>query len=332
MLLKHACMLVVGGGGGGDVVSAYLIAKLLRSMGYRVVVASIVWERFTRDPVPGPIPLNSLKGDVEVFSWAGVAYGGCWTVRAGVLVEPTACRLARAVGEPVGLLDAWRGEVGVRLGVLELSSLYGCDAVMVVDVGGDVVAEGCEEELWSPLADSVSLSAAANSGLEAYLVVYGPGADGELSQETVLEKLSSLYDAYVWVFGLPKTLAEEGLAVASYAGTEAGMVPLRFLVEGPGVDRIRRGSRTVRRSICSPVAFVLDAARVYLRHRLSRLVAGTVSIYEARARLNEAGVYTELDLEEDVAAVRARGVEPNARVLEELRLRGRRLLGWQPCR
>ncbi len=191
----------------------------------RVVVASLVWERMVYDPEPGPIPLESLEGHVVLGGYSGHAMGRCWALRRGALVVPSACRLAEAVRRPVALLDCSRGEVGVRMGLLELADVHGCDTVLAVDVGGDIVAQGCEEDLWSPLADSLTLAATALSGLRGFVVVYAPGADGELDPGLVMSRLSELYDAYQAGFGLPRSLAEEEGWVVEAVGSEAGPAP-----------------------------------------------------------------------------------------------------------
>ncbi len=325
------CMLVVGAGGGGDVVSAYLLAKALEQVGYRTVVASLVWERFVRDPEPGPIPIRELKGMVELGDWSGVSLGPCYAIRRGVIVEPAACRLSRLSSEPVGLLDAYGGELAVRLGLLELASLNGCDAVLAVDVGGDILAVGCEPGLWSPLADSITLAATALTGLEAYVVVYAPGADGELAQDEVVDRAGSLYRSFVTVLGLPARLLRSYAWLVKGVGTEAGSVPLTFIEKGPGVRMIRGGSRWVYVNPFTTAAIVLEARGVYGASPLAKAVTGSTSILEASQRLNELRVFTELNLEEGIALLRGLGLDPTPQLLTRIREEGRRLLGWKPC-
>jgi hypothetical protein len=331
-VLNSSCAIVVGAGGGGDVSSAYLVARMLESSGLRTALASLVWERLVYDPEPGPLPLEHLSGNIELLEWAGVAYGLCWAIRRGVAVYPSACKLAAATRRPVGLLDCSKGELGVRLGILELSHLFSCDTIVAVDVGGDVVARGCEEELWSPLADSLTLAGLAQSGLRGYVAVYAPGADGELTEDQVLERISELHEAYVAGFGIPRWLIIREGWVVRIVGSEASRMPIDFLLEGPGEAPIRGGVRRVRRGAHLLIGFILEASRLYNSSELAKAVTGTSTVEEASERLNEISVYTELDLERDLTALGGvEALEKTPQIVERLRAEGRKRLGWKRC-
>jgi hypothetical protein len=64
--------------------------------------------------------------------------------------------------------------------------------VALVDVGGDVLAHGHEENLASPLCDSVLLAASRFMQTPVIGAVFGAGCDGELRPAEVLERIAEL--------------------------------------------------------------------------------------------------------------------------------------------
>ncbi|ABM80920.1 DUF1152 domain-containing protein [Hyperthermus butylicus] len=324
---KPHCVLVVSTGGGGDVTSALVLAGALGRTGVAVVTAVGVWERFVRDPEPGPVPLESLVG-VERGEHVARLLRGCYAIRSGRYVLPSACNALRVVDTTVYAVDMWRGSLGIAMALQELAGLHGCDAALVVDVGGDILASGCEKGLWSPLGDSVGLAGVLESGLPAVLAIHGLGADGELSEEELLEKMALVarQKGYRWIRGLDGEDVELLEKLITVVYTEASRMPLLAVKGHYGRLSIRRGTRMVRISLVQAATFFLDAV-VAAEYTLAKLVRGTTSLEEARRRLNMAGVYTELDLEEDLRMA-GRG-DPEAADPVKVREEGRQRLA--PC-
>ena len=77
----------------------------------------------------------------------------------------------------------------------------GCDLLVCVDVGGDVLARGGEPGLASPLCDAVMVAAALRIAgrVKPLLAVIGPGCDGELTAAEVLERVAELARAGAWL-------------------------------------------------------------------------------------------------------------------------------------
>ena len=74
------------------------------------------------------------------------------------------------------------------------SSELDVDLVVFVDVGGDVLAEGAEPGLRSPLCDAVMLAVAgrlARAGRPVLIGVFGTGCDAELTTAEVLTRLAA---------------------------------------------------------------------------------------------------------------------------------------------
>ena len=327
---RPSCVIFFAVGGGGDAATAAALAASFSAVdGVRVVLASNAWERFVRDPNPGPIPLNCFVGVEPVHPHAARVGVGCRAFRPPAVLEPAVCRAARAARVPSYIVDLWAGSVGAAQALEAIASLHGCEAVVAVDVGGDVLARGCEEELWSPLADSVGLAATVETGLDAVLAVHSPGADGELPASLVLRYISEVAAAggYLWARGLSRY--ELGLweQVVEAVHTEAGRIALLAARGYHGGYAIRMGTRRVEVGIVNALTFFLDARRA-ARYSLARIVAGSGSLWEARERLNMLGVYTELDLEEDLSL--KGGGKPDPSLLGLVRLEGRRRV--RPCR
>ena len=316
---KPRSVVVCAIGGGGDVISAAAHSVWLESMGVRTTLAAIAWERYVVDPCPGPLRFEHLDG-VAAGVESVAALGSCRAVRlcgcrGGVFI-PQVCRVSRILSRPVYIVNAWGGAEGIARSLIEVSSITGAEAILGVDVGGDVLGEGYEANLWSPLADSLSLAGMVGSGLPGVVGVQSPGADGELPIGYMLERLSDVaadggLRAARMLTGLEARVIEE--LVAGGAVTEASLLQVLARRGVRGVVMLRGGARRAWLSILQTLIFYLDAYSLSKLSPLYRLVARTTSLDEAVMRLNEAGVYTEYNLEEDMARRACLGEAPDPR-------------------
>ena len=327
--LRGKRVVVAGIGGGGDALGALVFYHKLKAMGAEPLLASVVWERFVLDPFPGPIPLEQLRNAEPLSSASALVTKDSYVDRFGYLVRPQIVRAAQVLDQKAVFLDLSKGYEGLREAFESLASL-GADFILGVDVGGDVIAKGCEDDLWSPLADAVSLSALRHSSLPSAVVVFSPGADGELSPTAVLERVSKIAGkgGLVGAYGLNR---REYRALKPYLEafvSEASKIPFEAFSGRRGEKRIRGGTRGVELSPLATVAFVLDTAIAYEENELAKLVQGTRKITEARERLNRRCVYTELDLEEDLYRVKQ---SESPLSLHELKGEGRRRLLLSGC-
>ena len=306
-------------GGGGDIVSAAGQAAWLESLGVRTTLAAIAWERFVVDPCPGPIRFEDLVG-VERGLAVAVATGSCLAVRlcecGGRVFIPQVCRVSRILSRPVYIVDVWGGAAGVARSLEEIASLTGSEAILGVDVGGDVLGEGLESSLWSPLADSLGLSGIVGSGLPGIVAVQSPGADGELPIGYILERLADAASIGGLRAARMLTRLEAGVIEELVAGgvvTEASLLQLMALRGMRGIVMLRGGARRAWLSPLQTLIFYLDAHALARLSPLYRLVEGTSSLEEAVEKMNAAGVYTEYNLEEDMLGVACRGGRPDPR-------------------
>ncbi len=321
--------LFIGIGGGGDVASATVLAKSFERCGGIALIGSFVWERFSVDPFPGPVRAEELQPLEMISKHLGWVVPETIARRPCGVIKPQASRAAEVVGK-VLFLDLWAGPRELAKELKEFVDREGLDVVVGVDVGGDSLAMGCEEDLWSPLADAIGvamLSMLSNS----ILMVVSPGADGELSPSYVGERISEIaklggfLGGYVFGKSDEATLSD----ILKRVHTEASSIPLRALQGFCGELSIRRGSRIVRVGITSCVSYALDP-RIVLRATLAKLVVNANSLEEANEILHRYGVYTELDLERDLYEEMKAGHSITSDLIKSVRDRGRQRLG--PCK
>lgn len=307
--------LVLGIGGGGDIVSVAVLAMALKRCGYRVAIGGIAWERFVVDPVPGPIGLDDIRNPVEKGENYVLVSGESYAVRNDRKIYFQAARVASVLGEPVAVFDLYRGVNGYRKGIEEFMARHGFDGVIGLDVGGDVLATGFEEDLWSPLADAAGL-AVLKTFKGSILAIHSPGADGELLQDYVLERIALVcrLGGCLGAYGL--TIEDVLLLdrLTKVAVTEAGRIALLAFKGYYGEYPVRKGTRTVRVSPINTVMFFLDALKAYYISYPAKIADNTWSFNEIVNKLNNAGIYTEYNLEIDIARSQASSPEEIIRI------------------
>lgn len=177
-------------GGGGDAVGALLARRALGDTDERPpLVTTCAWERLRIDPVPGPRARADFTGLGLVGGEPCEVLPTSDTTPSGRSVLP---RLAETSGARIFLHDFEGGAAGLSGQLQRLAASLEVDGLVVVDVGGDIVARGKEPDLLSPLADTLTLAGALRVGIPTAVVVLGPGADAELPESEVLGLLENL--------------------------------------------------------------------------------------------------------------------------------------------
>ena len=307
--LRGSRVLVFGAGGGGDALGAIHLYLKLKRIGAEPYLGSVVWERRAVDPIPGPISLDEMRNIEPLAPTLAWVTGESYALRGGKRLVPQVAKAAKVLGARTLFIDVTRGAEGAKDALRAAVEILGLQAVIGVDVGGDMLAKGYEEGLQSPLADAVSLYALINSGAEIRLIeILGPGSDGEIEKHVVLERIAEAarYGGLVEVTGLTR---EEYEAMVRWRGefySEASVMPLRAFSGETGEVLIRGGARRVHLDPVNAAAYIIEAEAASKVNKLYPLVEGTRSIWEARDRLNRAGVKTELDIEEEAAGSEGR--------------------------
>jgi hypothetical protein len=288
----------VGIGGGGDVVGALAAADLAERLGTLAVLGGITWERRPIDPLPGPRTLDEAEGLADRLNDV-VALAAPETSGPGGFLFAES-RMAGVLGEPVVLVDPNPGPRAVAAGIDDAAARLGCDLLVLLDVGGDVLAHGDEPGLASPLADAVMLAAAAHLRTPAVLAVFGAGCDGELTPAEVLERIAEVgrAEGLLGAWALTPDAAPRLEAAIAVVPTEASAMALRCARGWHGTSTIRGGRRTVELGPAGGITFFLDpAAAIDSAARLAAAVVEAGSLQEADDILAARGVRTELAYE-----------------------------------
>jgi hypothetical protein len=215
--------------------------------------------------------------------------------------------MASFLGSPTVLVDINDGVAAVADGLAEASDRLGVDLIVFIDVGGDVLAQGDERGLSSPLCDAMMLAAAARlsqAGRSVLAGIFGIGCDAELTPREVLALLARVADAGGWAGarGLTEPVASRLEQAMEFVPTEASAQAVRAFRGASGTTTIRGGRRSLELSPDAAVTFYLDVERtVEATGRLARAVDGAANLEEANRALNELGVTTELDREIEAA-------------------------------
>ena len=284
-------------GGGGDVVSAGALAAKLNAE-----VGLLPWERYVVDPEPGPLTYRDFvnaEGDGVLLTLSPHTTA----VRRGRAIRPQGACVSSILGKKVYAISPDKPPSVVARA---LASRF--DEIIGVDVGGDVLACGCEPDLHSPLADSYSLAVlkrAEEQGARVEVAVVGLGADGELSREYLVGRAALLasnggFLGYYAFEPQDSALLEK---LASSCVTEASRNVLRALRGEYGEVPIRGDARRAYIDIYTPVFLRFKPGPLLEANKIARLIyEHDWGIFEAAVELRRMGYTTEYDFERYVAA------------------------------
>ena len=284
--------LLVAAGGGGDALAAMMLADAGGMQWESFAVASFAWERTMFDPRPGPRPAAHFTGLRRVgrFNWE-ITPGSRLRDRSAVSFLPT---LAAEHHGRLLLMDAESGVVGMRRQLREAVTLYNADRVLIVDVGGDLLACGDEPKLSSPTADAMVLAATNEIGVPVLAVVVGLGLDGENISDDgqlPLKRLSGNWH------GLPDELSAETARrfSASFGWSPSEATGLAYMVARGwrGTAEIRRGGQRVVLDSASAEIRLFDAYALLLRSRLAQDLDDTTSLEDVERVVSGHGFLPE---------------------------------------
>jgi hypothetical protein len=289
--------LVMGIGGGGDVVGTIPTARYLRWLGLNTLIGGTTWERYVVDPEPGPRRMDEIV-DIKLLSdTVGLANPQTRTTKG---IRFTESIVAEVLGVETMLVDLNRGVQGIISGLNEAMEELGMDLFVGIDVGGDVLAEGTEQGLYSMLSDSMMLASMVNLKVPAVLGVLGYGSDGELGFQQLSENIARIasYGGFLGARGLTPDDVKVLDEVIRKTKTEATALAVEAARGRVGEVGIRGGQRKVMLTPASAITFYFDPRVVFERvSKVARELVQTRSLDEAQQVLERSGVPSELTFE-----------------------------------
>jgi hypothetical protein len=290
--------LLIGIGGGGDIVSTIPIGAYLEELGIECIYGGVVWERFRRDPKPGPRAVNEVLNVKVIYDSLCLINSETRIETENGLIQPIVSIVSEFLGCEVLGVDITKPSK-LKEDMRSLIENEDIDLLIGVDAGGDVLAKGNEKGLVSPLADSIMLSILKD--FKSMIAITGFGSDGELGRSEIESYLSELASKKA-VLGcnlISYEIAEKISELAFNTHTESSKVPVISAMGEYGVHEIWDGNK-IEVSILNALVFYLDSRAVYHASPLPKVVENCKDILEANSRLNDMGIKTELDLEFDL--------------------------------
>lgn len=277
--------LYVAAGGGGDALAAALLHRAYGPAG-PATIATFSWDRLIVDPLPGPRSFSDFEGLETVGRLEHVVTSLTRPISPAGSTLPTLARdLVGPLASTLVLLDPTDGAAGLREQLAASLQAIDADALVVVDVGGDVLGTGEETGLRSPLADALVLATAHGLTPDGRVWVAGPGVDGELSAYDVLSRVRSIggvplppFPADVGALALPVLRWHPSEATALFVAAAQG---IRGLVD------IRSGGMPVQLGDVSSCVYACGVDNAFDVSPLANSVAGSRTLLDAEQRVIE---------------------------------------------
>ncbi|WP_328960383.1 DUF1152 domain-containing protein [Streptomyces virginiae] len=191
--------LYIAAGGGGDPLGTLIAARALAAdpadpagPARAPLIATYAWERPEVDPAAGG-PLGERDFDGLVHEGGGIRGGGFAAFTPATRARPpagsTLPALARDLPARLLLLDPARGLSSLSRQIGAMAEAAG-GRIRIVDIGGDILTHGDEPGLCSPFGDALTLAACHLTGVPTTVHIAGPGLDGEIDEQLLLERLA----------------------------------------------------------------------------------------------------------------------------------------------
>lgn len=290
--------LLIAAGGGGDAITTAMVHAALQGEDVPALVLTYAWERLVVDPVPGPRSPADFTGTARVGERLHLV-----TPRSAP-VPPAGShlpRLAAALKPALGILDPYTGTTGMARQIADAAAYCGADRVDIVDVGGDVVADGSEPTLRSPLGDALAVAACRRTGLPTDVHVAGPGLDSEVPEADLLPRLG----APAFTLAAAHTRCVDG--VFDWHPSEASALLVAAARGVRGVCGTRDAAEPVTLRAASAGVYRLSLDRVLEVNRLARALDGAASLAEAEEASRSVCGFSEVERERERAARGAHG-------------------------
>lgn len=292
--------LLIAAGGGGDAIAAAIIHRQLCGNDHQPNIATYSWDRLIVDPVPGPRD-PSWFHHTEPVGQHTVAITPASTVRPpGNSLLP---RLSADLATPLYLLDPRGGAVGMRRQLTELVGILDVEHVHLVDVGGDILARGDEPELRSPLADTLTLTAAYNIGAPVDVFVTGAGLDGELDADHVNRIVDDLHGHHAWLT-LTADTVQPYRPILDWHPSEATGLLITAALGFHGTVEIRDAGLTVKLTPASCAVHRCRPDSILAHNQFAACMTSATNLRQAENAVEKEGRDSELRHERAKASSR----------------------------
>ncbi|GHH43700.1 DUF1152 domain-containing protein [Streptomyces candidus] len=179
--------LYLAAGGGGDPIGTLIAARTITVDPAPPLIATYAWERPEVDPTHRPLGERDFAG---LAREAGGAPAFTPATRARLPAGSTMPGLARDLPARLLLLDPTHGLSSLSRQIASMAEAAGGRRIRIVDIGGDILTHGDEPTLCSPFGDAYTLAACHLTGIPTTVYLAGPGLDGEIGEQPLLERLA----------------------------------------------------------------------------------------------------------------------------------------------
>ena len=292
-------VLIIGIGGGADIIGTIPTKLYFESYGVKCILGGLPWERYSIDPFPGPRPFSQIINKRKIndsLCWAS----GKTKTKDGLFFSES--KVSKVLNEKILLINIFNNSKKIAKDLIFFCERNKIDMIIGVDVGGDVIAQGKEKGLSSPLADSIMLSTLKRieKRIPTKIGVLGYGSDGELEPRELNESLSliSKKKGLIGMAGISVAANKLMKKIITKVETDASRIPTLAFDGIYGLTNIRRGRIQIDVHPFSQVTVYMKTSIIFKHVSLSaRLIHNSSDIWESNSILLDKNFKTELDFE-----------------------------------
>ena len=296
-IIKKA--LIIGIGGGADIIGTIPSKIYFENLGIECILGGLPWERYSIDPYPGPRPFE------QIINKKIINDSLCWTSKKTRTFDNlifSEVKTLKYVKNKILLINIFNSSDKIADDINSFCNSKKIDMVIGIDVGGDILANGSESKLASPLADSIMLNVLCklSKTIVTKIGVLGYGSDGELTQDEINKSLSIILSkkGLFSTIGINRISHKVMKKLINNIETDASRLPIMAYEGKFGPTKIRRGRLEVGVHPMSQITFMLNPF-VILKNisKTSKLIYNSEGLLDSSNLLISNGYPSELNYE-----------------------------------